>query len=258
MSDVLGNSPDSKNKGVLSHLWKLALAVSVLAIAANLVIMFGARLGFWAPLDGMGLYRTYFNPIAFVAAGLGLVVLVIHLVRKERAGSLLSGIAFLMGAVMLLPWLFATIDPPVRAPPIHDITTDTQNPPEFQVLDETRAGASNSLDYSGQETADAQLSAYPDIAPVITTMTAEDAFERALSVAETMNWEIIPPTFDSLRFEATARTPVFYFADDIVVVVTPLDDGSRVDLRSVSRVGRSDQGVNAARIRAFVSAFSQS
>ncbi len=60
---------------------------------------------------------------------------------------------------------------------------------------------------------------------------------------------------ERLCFEATARTPVFYFADDVVVVVTSREGGSRVDMRSVSRVGRSDQGVNAARIRAFQQQF---
>jgi uncharacterized protein (DUF1499 family) len=59
----------------------------------------------------------------------------------------------------------------------------------------------------------------------------------------------------NLRFEATARTPVFYFADDVVVVISPTPNGSRVDVRSVSRVGRSDEGVNAARIQAFAAAF---
>ena len=66
-----------------------------------------------------------------------------------------------------------------------------------------------------------------------------------------MGWEIVAADPDRLRFEATARTSVFYFADDVVVVVTPQEDGSRVDMRGVSRVGRSDQGVNAARIRDF-------
>jgi uncharacterized protein (DUF1499 family) len=72
-----------------------------------------------------------------------------------------------------------------------------------------------------------------------------------------MGWEIVAQDADKLRFEATARTPVYQFADDIVVVVTAVNDASRVDIRSVSRVGRSDRGVNAARIREFVQAFAR-
>lgn len=148
----------------------------------------------------------------------------------------------------------STLNPTPRAAPIHDISTDTGNPPVFEVLDETRAGASNTLDYGGPAVAEAQAASYPDIAPLNTDLSAEDAYERALTVAEDIGWAIVATDAERLRFEATARTSVFYFADD-VVVVTPREDGSRVDMRGVSRVGRSDQGVNAARILEFQQQF---
>lgn len=97
--------------------------------------------------------------------------------------------------------------------------------------------------------------AYPDIAPLQTDLSSDAAYQRALAVAQEMGWEIVAADADRRRFEATARTAVFYFADDVVLVVTPQEDGSRVDMRSVSRVGGSDQGVNAARIRAFQQRF---
>ena len=123
------------------------------------------------------------------------------------------------------------------------------------MLDETRDGASNTLDYGGPELAEMQAKAYPDIAPLVTDLDADAAYQRALTVARDMGWEIVAEDADRRRFEATARTSVFYFADDVVVVVTPQDNGSRVDMRGVSRVGRSDQGVNAARIRDFQQQF---
>ena len=70
-----------------------------------------------------------------------------------------------------------------------------------------------------------------------------------------MGWDIVASDAERRRFEATAYTSVFYFADDVVVVVSEEVNGSRVDMRSVSRIGRSDQGVNAARIRAFQEQF---
>ena len=70
-----------------------------------------------------------------------------------------------------------------------------------------------------------------------------------------MGWDIIAADGDRRRFEATARTPLFNFADDVVIVVTAMATGSRIDMRSVSRVGRSDQGVNARRVRAFQERF---
>ncbi|MEP1596017.1 MAG: DUF1499 domain-containing protein, partial [Halieaceae bacterium] len=87
------------------------------------------------------------------------------------------------------------------------------------------------------DVADQQATAYPDIAPLETGLSTDAVFERALEVAGEMGWEIVATDPSRLRFEATARTPVFYFADDIVVAVTPAENGSRVDMRGVSRVG---------------------
>lgn len=62
---------------------------------------------------------------------------------------------------------------------------------------------------------------------------------------------------EALRFEATAQTTFFGFMDDVVVQVTPINNKSRIDIRSVSRIGRSDKGVNAARIVEFTESFNQ-
>ncbi|MGP6089848.1 DUF1499 domain-containing protein [Antarctobacter jejuensis] len=241
----------------MKHTGKVALFVAVLGALCAALILFGGRLGLWQPITGFGLYRSYFNPLAMIIAALGLIALVIHIVRKERGGMLAGGIAAVIGLALLAPLAASTLNPAPRAAPIHDISTDTANPPLFEVLDETREGASNTLDYGGPELAEAQAKAYPDIAPLETELSAEAAFQRALEVAQDMGWEIVASDTERLRFEATARTSVFYFADDVVVVVTPQKDGSRVDMRGVSRVGRSDQGVNAARIRDFQQRFGE-
>lgn len=234
---------------------KIALLVAVAGLVAVAFMLFGGRLGLWEPIVGFGLYRSYLNPLGAVIAALGLLAVVIHATRKERGGVAAGVVAAVIGLACLAPLAASTLNPPVRAAPIHDISTDTVNPPEFEVLDETRAGARNTLEYGGAEAAAAQTTSYPDIAPLDTDLAPDAAFQRALAVAEDMGWEIVASDATRLRFEATARTSVFYFADDVVVVVTEQGDGSRVDMRGVSRVGRSDQGVNAARIRAFQSQF---
>ncbi|SMX51206.1 DUF1499 domain-containing protein [Actibacterium lipolyticum] len=239
----------------MKHLGKIALLVAVIGAGGAALMIFGARLGLWEPITGFGLYRSYFNPLAMIVAGLGLFALVLHLIRKEKAAAVLGGLAALVGVALLVPMISSTLNPPVRAAPINDITTDTANPPAFLVLDDTRPGARTSLVYAGAKVAEAQAAAYPDIAPLETELNAAAAYARALAVANAMGWEIIAEDAENHRFEATARTSVFYFADDVVVVVTEQDSGSRVDMRSVSRVGRSDQGVNAARIRAFQQQF---
>ncbi|MBV2361453.1 DUF1499 domain-containing protein [Thalassococcus sp. CAU 1522] len=239
----------------MKYVGTIVLIAAVIGGAAAALMLFGARLGLWEPITGFGLYRSYFNPLAAVIAGAGLLALVVHLVRREKAQALLGGVAAFIGIALLIPMIASTLNPAPRAAPIHDISTDTVNPPLFEVLDDTRAGASNTLDYGGPELAEAQAAAYPDIASLETDLSADEAFQRALTVAQDMGWEIVAADADRLRFEATARTSVFYFADDVVVVVTPLEDGSRIDMRGVSRVGRSDQGVNAARIRDFQQRF---
>lgn len=232
----------------MKHLGKVALLVAVIGASAAALIIFGARLGLWEPITGFGLYRTWFNRLAMIVAAVGVVALVIQLLRKDKGQAILSGIAALVGVAMLSPMISSTINPPVRGAPINDITTDTANPLAFLVSETPKP-------YAGAELAETQARAYPDIAPLITDLDADAAFARALDVANGMGWEIVAEDAEDHRFEAIARTSVFYFEDDVVVVITPQDEGSRVDMRSVSRVGRSDQGVNAARIRAYQQQF---
>lgn len=240
----------------MKHTGKIALLVALLGALGVALSLFGARLGLWEPIIGLGLYRTYLTPVGTVIAIVGVLAVIVHLFRKEKGGAILGAVATAVGVACLVPLMLATINPPVRGAPINDITTDTANPPAFLVLDDTREGARTSLVYAGAKVAETQAAAYPDIAPLETDLAADAAFSRALDVAAEMGWEIIASDAANRRFEATARTSVFYFADDVVVVVTEQDGGSRVDMRSVSRIGRSDQGVNAARIRDFQQNFS--
>lgn len=239
----------------MKHFGKIALLVAAFGLIGVALMLFGARLGIWDPITGFGLYRNYLNPMAVVIACVGLLALVLHLMRDEKGGAISGGIATFIGVALLVPLIFATINPPVRSAPINDITTDTANPPAFLVLDDTREGARTPLEYAGAKLAETQAAAYPDIAPLETDLSADAAYVRALEVAQDMGWDIIASDAENHRFEATARTSVFYFADDVVVVVTEQDGGSRIDMRSVSRIGRSDQGVNAARIREFQQQF---
>jgi len=107
--------------------------------------------------------------------------------------------------------------------------------------------------YGGPEVAIKQRSAYPDIQTLLLNMSAPQAFEQALSAARAMGWQIVAAVPQEGRIEATDTTFWFGFKDDIVVRVTAVDERrSLVDVRSVSRVGRSDVGKNAARIRAYL------
>lgn len=139
-----------------------------------------------------------------------------------------------------------------HTPPIHDISTDTDDPPVFVAVLPLRASAKNSASYGGSRVAAIQHSAYPDIAPVHLALPRAAAFHRAYDAAVAMGWTMVASDSAAGRIEATATTRVFRFKDDIVIRVRGDGAGSRVDVRSVSRIGRGDLGANAARIRAYV------
>ncbi|MEH6391778.1 MAG: hypothetical protein V7763_08980 [Sulfitobacter sp.] len=110
--------------------------------------------------------------------------LVVHLIRKEKRWAISGGVAALVGAACLIPLIAETLNPPLRAAPIHDISTDTVNPPAFEVLDETRAGTSHTRERGGPVLAEAQAPAYPDIVSLETDLSLDAAYQRALAVAE--------------------------------------------------------------------------
>ena len=136
-------------------------------------------------------------------------------------------------------------------PPIHDISTDTASPPEFVAVVELRAPTDNPAEYSGDESARLQLEAYPDIETIVLLDPPSFVFETALAVAEDMGWEIVASNASEGRIEATATTPWVGFKDDVVIRIRADGPETRVDVRSKSRVGRGDMGVNAKRIRAY-------
>jgi uncharacterized protein (DUF1499 family) len=138
------------------------------------------------------------------------------------------------------------------APAIHDISTDTANPPAFIAVLPLRAKAPNPAAYGGREIAEQQSRAYPDIQPLMLGVPPSVAFSRARDIAEGMGWQIVAADPASGRIEAVATTLWFGFNDDVVVRITSAGDGSRIDVRSVSRVGESDIGTNARRIREYL------
>jgi len=136
-------------------------------------------------------------------------------------------------------------------PRIHDISTDTGNPPAFEAVLPLRQGAKNPVDYV-PATAAEQRQGYPDIAPLRLPLAPSAAFDIAERAAHAMHWEVVAATPGKLRIEATDTTLLFGFKDDIVVRITPQGDGSVVDVRSLSRVGGSDFGTNAKRVQAYL------
>ena len=92
---------------------------------------------------------------------------------------------------------------------------------------------------------------YPDIQPQRFNQPSDKVFEAALAAAQAMGWDIRETNREQGINEAIATTRLFKFKDDVTVMITPEGDATVVNVRSKSRVGKSDLGTNARRIRAF-------
>lgn len=229
----------------------LALAAAVAAVAMLLASGPGTRLELWTWQTGLSLLR-WAAYTGMAAGAVGLVLLAMHFAPRWRALGLL--VPFLIVAVSV-----AAFAPPLyllrqarQVPPIHDITTDVEQPPQFVALLPQRRAAPNGADYGGPQIAAQQKKAYPDIAPKVLQAPPPEAMRQAIDVARAMGWQVVASDAVGGRLEATATTSWFGFKDDVVVRIRPEGAGSRVDVRSVSRVGRSDVGANARRIREFL------
>ena len=226
-------------RAMLAWLRPLAL---VLALATLLMLALsgpGVRFDVFSYRTGLALFRWSF----YVAIAAGVIaVLALALPGVRARGAAAPVLALLLSLAALYPALAFQ----VRArshPPINDITTDMQDPPRYMTT--TRA-------YPGAEMARQQRAAYPDIAPVMLTIPPAQAFAKAVSTAEAMGWEVVGRDAAAGTIEAVDSTKWFGFKDDIAVRVRAADAGSRIDIRSKSRVGRGDLGTNAQRIRAYV------
>lgn len=183
------------------------------------------------------------------AAGLSLVAAAFLLWRRPPRRGLAAAILALVAGTAVAAVPFSYLRMARSVPPIHDITTDTRDPPQFVAILPLRSGAPNPAAYGGQAIAGQQGKAYPDIGPAKLAIDPQVAFSRAHQAARALGWEIIAAVPAEGRIEATDETFWFGFKDDVVVRIRDANGGSRVDVRSVSRVGRSDAGANARRIR---------
>jgi uncharacterized protein (DUF1499 family) len=235
-----------------SRLVLAALCIAVVAGATLALSGAGYRWGMWSLSAAFAVFRA----VVFVggaAAVLALAGLVLAIVHRRWAMAATAVAALLIGAVSVaVPVGFARRAASV--PPIHDITTDTAHPPPFVALRPARAAAPNGADYGGPAVSAQQQRAYADLAPVRFTADPQRVFAAVVAVARESGWDVAAAVPGEGRLEATATTPWFGFKDDIVVRVAARADGTTVDVRSASRVGRSDLGVNADRIRAFTRA----
>jgi len=239
---------------------RLALWSRRLAGFALAVVLAGIALTRWMvfPQD-KGLIATASGVVlAAIALALALAAYV-EIWRSGAIGLVRANIGALLALAILAVPLWQVVRA-FRLPPINDISTDLAEVPAFsRSRAALTARGGHVPDLPGDGVRAAQQKGYADLEPVILDMAPDEAFDLALEVAGDLKWQVIekvPPAGRSGtgRIEATSRTLLMRFVDDITIRIRPHANGTRIDIRSASRIGRHDLGANAARIRAFAEA----
>jgi len=236
-----------------------AAAVSALALAA--VSGLGHRWGWWTFGTGFAVLKwgAYLAIAALILSVIGAV-----LNRPGRGqpttetsprgisqGFVWTLLSIVVSAGMIavpVYWLYRA----QHVPRIHDISTDTGDPPRFEAILPLRRDAPNSAEYGGMAIATQQQAAYPDIRSLLIARPPGEVFDLALATVRAYGWQVVDARRAQGRIEATDTTFWFGFKDDVVIRIRAVAGGSRLDVRSVSRVGLSDVGTNASRIRCFL------
>jgi uncharacterized protein (DUF1499 family) len=243
--------------------WRGGL-VALLAIGsaiAGLIGPIGSGLGLWAfPMGLTILFYSFFGALAALLLGL----LFGFLGRKNpvRAPRFLrwAGMAI---ALAYGGWLLNYAMVARSVPAIHDISTDLADPPVFKSLTiradnlDTIPGADDAAMRGlnpQQRWVLLHQKAYGEIRSVRINQPVAAVIEKANRLAIARGWEVALVSPAEGRLEATETSRLFRFKDDVVLRVRPTENGqgSIVDMRSISRVGQSDIGVNAKRIKSFL------
>lgn len=233
----------------------LARLGSVTVFVLAVLLLLGAIFCIVASRNDMISYIQAFTWLGYIGrAGAALFIVAVVMfalsLLATRGGAAYSAVAAVLLAVMVGSMYVNQAAPP-EGPLMNDITTDLDDPPRFEAVIPLRPANSNPVEYGGAETAANQRRVHPEVQPIETSLPPDRAFDRALEIGAAMGWDIVAQDPSTGVFEAVATTRFFRFKDDIVVRVRPASEGSRVDLRSHSRIGRSDLGKNAARIMEF-------
>ena len=230
--------------------WSRRLALFALVVAALSILIVRSNILEIEPALATFAAALVFAALAILLAFAGFVA--IWRQGKSGLGAALSGLVL---SLLLLAYPAYLGYRGSKLPPISDITTDAADPPRFDFL--ARLRPPDRVAYPGAATAQKQAAAYPDIVPLQVSVPVRTAYDVALALVTKRKWHVAEarPPVGSRRdavIEATARTPIMGFRDDIAIRITPTSEGARVDMRSASRYGLSDFGANAARIRSLL------
>jgi len=233
-------------------IWARRFAGFSLPVAALAIVI--ERAGVLEVVPGLATFAAALA-MAFMAILLALASLV-GIWRRGIEGLGAATTALAIGLAMLAYPSYLAVKA-ARLPMIADITTDPIDPPRFEAIARLRTRLANPPAYAGLYAAELQRTAYPSIVPLDTDASVQSAYDATMAVITKRRWQIIntrPPAAGRREayIEAVARSPIMGFRDDIAIRIRQTGQGAHVDVRSASRYGRHDFGVNAARIRALL------
>lgn len=253
--------PSHKNLFLRDWKGSILFFAGLIAILWGLFSALGSGWGFWGYRVGINGY-LYSAILSFAVIILGVIFIVWDRKKGRKPVWFLRGAALLL-ALIYLGYFLSIVIKGSSVPAIHDISTDLADPPQFQTLE---LRADNLDNIPGQDDNDMRgLSplqrwealhkrAYPDIRSVRIELPVTEVMAKAERLVEARGWELVSSTPDKGYLEATATSALFRYKDDVVLRVKPSQNGagSIIDMRSVSRVGQSDLGVNAGRVESFL------
>ncbi len=230
--------------------WSRRLALFALAVAALSIVIVRSGL-----LEIVPALATFAAALIFAVLAVLLSLPAYVVIWRHGSTGLGSAISGMVLGLLLLVYPAYLGYKATKLPPISDITTDPGNPPRFDVL--ARLRPPDRVAYPGAAAAQMQQKAYPDVVPLQVNAPVKRTFDAALALVTKRKWHVAdarPPGAGrrDAVIEATARTPIMGFRDDVVIRVSPNSDGARVDMRSASRYGLYDFGANATRVRSLL------
>jgi uncharacterized protein (DUF1499 family) len=224
-------------------------ALAVAAVAAGL-----SRLGAIEPTGALTVLGAALV-LACLAALLGVSAFVV-IWRTGRCGAGLAFTGLFMALLLFAYPAFLSLEA-MNLPIINDVSTDLESPPTFLLSAKARQARGNVTPAeSSRQTREEQRRAYPAVQPILVDMETNQAYQLALETAKARGWRIVDAIAPSVResvghIDAIDRSLLMGFPDDIAIRVKPSANETRIDVRSVSRVGRHDFGANARRIERF-------
>lgn len=228
----------------------MKILVSLVSLIALLLVVLPGPLYKFGIMDlGTAFTGLKFGVYAGVAA---LILLVLQFLLMRKTVTLGSTIMTIVFSAIAIALPLSMMNKGKSVPPIHDISTDLVNPPEFVAIAPLRADAPNPVAYDGIETAEQQRTAYPEIKTLSYSQPKAELVGAVEQAVKNLGWELVNTDVSQSIVEATDTTMWFGFKDDVVVRINDQGGDSVVDIRSKSRIGGSDLGKNAERIHALI------